>query len=344
MIWVGLDVHKRFSRMGCFDPATGEIHDLGSVGNDASALQEALEKLPSPRTVVLEAGRSSYHMAGLLESMAEEVWIVDPGEVRRLQHTISKTDRRDAAALAWWAAKGVITPQWRPDAELLDLRELTRGKTALTRMSTRVRTMIRMLLARHGHECPHRDLMGERGQLWLEEVELGGHAGEMLAGLREILVVVQAKVDDFERMVAQNSAKHPVARRLRTIPGIGPFLSLALAVEIGDINRFPGPTQLRGYSGLVPAVYQSGDKDARGPLTKAGNKWLRYAAVLAAQRIGQMKEPDPRLKRIFLSVAFRHGRNPGKIAVARRLLDLIYHLLKKEQDYRTPKPRAAATA
>ncbi len=342
MIWIGLDVHKRFSRMGCFDPATGEVHDLGSVSNDASALEGALEKLPSPKTVVLEAGRSSYHMVGLLESIVEEVWIVDPGEVRRLQHTISKTDRRDAAALAWWAAKGVITPQWRPDAELLDLRELTRGKTALTRMSTRVRTMIRMLLARHGHECPHRDLMGERGQLWLEEVELGGHAGEMLAGLREILVVVQAKADDFERKVEQTSREHPVARRLRTIPGIGPFLSLALAVEIGDINRFPGPTQLRGYSGLVPAVYQSGDKDARGPLTKAGNKWLRYAAVLAAQRIGQMKEPDPRLKRIFLSVAFRHGRNPGKVAAARRLLDLSYHLLKKEADYQAPRARTAS--
>jgi len=342
MMYIGLDVHKRFSRMGCFDPATGEVHDLGSVSNDASALQEALEKLPSPKTVVLEAGRSSYHMAGLLESMAEEVWIVDPGEVRRLQHTVSKTDRRDAAALAWWAAKGVLKPQWRPDTQTMDLRELTRGKSALTRMSTQVRTMIRMLLARHGHDCPHRDLMGERGQLWLEEVELGGHAGEMLAGLREILVVVHAKGHDFERMVDQTSREHPMARRLRTIPGIGPFLSLALAVEIRDINRFPGPTQLRGYSGLVPAVYQSGDKDARGPLTKAGNKWLRYAAVLGAQRIGQMKEPDPRLKRIFLSVAFRHGRNPGKIAVARRLLDLIYHMLKKEQDYRAPRVREAA--
>jgi transposase len=344
MIWVGLDVHKRFSRLGCFDPATGEIHDLGSVSNEEAALEGALGQLPPPRTVVLEAGRSSYHMAGLLESMAQEVWIVDPGEVRRLQHTISKTDRRDAAALAWWAAKGVLKPLWRPDAQTMDLRELTRGKTALTRMSTQVRTMIRLLLARHGHDCPHRDLMSERGQLWLEEVELEGHAAQMLAGLREILLIVQAKVDDFAQMVELESAEHPVAQRLRTIPGVGPFLSLSLAVEIGDITRFPGPAQLRGYSGLVPAVYQSGDKDARGPLTKAGNKWLRYAAVLAAQRIGMMKEPDPRLKRIFLSVAFRHGRNPAKIAVARRLLDLIYHILKKGQDYRVSRPRVATTA
>ncbi len=139
----------------------------------------------------------------------------------------------------------------------------------------------------------------------------------MLAGLREILVVVQAKVDDFERMVAQTARKHPVARCLRTIPGIGPYLGLALAVEIGDINRFPGPTQLRGYSGLVLAVYQSGDKDARGPLTKAGNKWLRYAAVLAAQRIGQMTEPDP------------HAKTLALIALARHRTRRLYKLLRR---------------
>lgn len=119
MIWVGLDVHKGFSRMGMFDPASGAVQDLGTVRNEPCALEEKLSELPSPKTVVLEAGRSSYHMAGLLEAMAEQVWIVDPGEVWKLQRRVAKTDRRDAAALAWWAAKGVLTPRWRPDAELL---------------------------------------------------------------------------------------------------------------------------------------------------------------------------------------------------------------------------------
>ncbi len=344
MIYVGLDVHKSFSRMGAFDPATGEIQDLGQVRNEREALAARLGELLSPKTVVLEAGLNSYHMAGVLETMAQQVWIVDPGEVRRLQQTVSKTDRRDACALAWWAAKGVLTPQWRPDAETLDLRELTRGKIALTRLSTRVRTMIRMLLARHGYDCPSTDLMSERAQLWLEELELEGYAGEMLAALREILAVIQRHGDDFEKQVAGVSEGHPMARRLRTMPGVGPLLSLVLATEIGDIGRFPSPTHLRGYSGLTPAVYQSGDKDVRGPLTKTGNKWLRYAAVLAAQRIGQMRHPDPRLKRLFLSVAFRHGRNPAKIAVARRLLDLIYYMLTKGTDYRASGRRTATAA
>jgi len=338
MIYVGLDVHKQFSRVGVFDPASGELQDLGTVSNEPSALRGVLSGVPSPKTVVLEAGRSSYYMAGLVETMAEQVWIVDAREVRRLQR---KTDRRDAAALAWWAAKGVLTPQWRPDAELLDLRELTRGKMALTRLSTQVRTTMRSLLARHGYECPYRDLLGKSAQQWLDEVKLEGYAAQMLAVLRGLLVVIQEKVEDFEHLVDQAAARHSVAERLRSIPGIGPFLSLSLAAEIGDIGRFPSATHLRGYSGLVPAVHQSGDKDARGPLTKTGNRWLRYAAVQGAQRMSQMRNPDPRMKRTFLSVSFRHGCNPGKIAAARRLLDMIYHLLKREEDYQAP---VAATA
>ena len=343
MIWVGLDVHKRFSRMGSFDPATGDLQDLGEVSNDREELQVRLEQVASPKTVVLEAGRSSYHMAGLLEPLADEVWIVNPTELRRLQHRVAKTDRRDAAALAWWAAKGALKPLWRPDRPVLELRELTRGRTALTRIATQLRNLIRSLLARHGYECPHRDLLCARGRAWLDTVTLEGYAGEMLAAFRALLSLIQEKADGFEQEVEAAAADFPTAQRLRTIPGIGPVLGLSLAVEIGDISRFPSPGHLRGYSGLTPAVFQSGEKEARGPITKRGNKWLRHTAVLAAQRMSQMRQADPGIKRTFLSVAFRHGRNPGKVAAARRLLDLSYHLLKKEVDYRAPRAPTAST-
>jgi len=339
MIYVGLDVHKRFSRMGSFDPATGDLQDLGEVSNDREALEMRLEQVASPRTVVLEAGRSSYYVAALVEALAEEVWIVDPTELRRLQHRVAKTDRRDATALAWWAAKGALKPLWRPDPQVMELRELTRGRTALTRLSTQLRNLIRSLLARHGYECPHRDVLSARGRAWLENVRLEGYAGELLAAFRMLLSLVQGKVDDLESEVEAVCVGFPAAQQLRTIPGIGPVLGLSLAVEIGDIRRFPSPSHLRGYSGLTPAVSQSGEKDARGPITKRGNKWLRHAAVLAAQRMSQMHHPDPSIKRTFLSVAFKHGRNPAKVAAARRLLDLSYYLLRKEEAYQAPRAR-----
>ena len=69
MIYVGLDVHKGFSRVGVFDPATGVLEDLGTVSNEPAALEARMRELPSPKTVVLEAGRNSYHLAGLLEAV-----------------------------------------------------------------------------------------------------------------------------------------------------------------------------------------------------------------------------------------------------------------------------------
>jgi transposase len=59
-------------------------------------------------------------------------------------------------------------------------------------------------------------------------------------------------------------------------------LAYTIAAELGDINRFDSPRKLAGYSGLCPRVYQSGDRDLRGPLSKQGPRYLRWALVEAA--------------------------------------------------------------
>jgi transposase len=341
MIWIGLDVHKSFTTMGLFDPANGELSHLGDVPTEQQELTQALARIPGAKTVVLEAGRKSHWVAGMVEPCAQAVWIVDPLEVRRLQGRKPKTDRRDAAALARWAAKGALTPLWRPEAETMDLRELTRGRIALVRMEAKLRNMIRSLCARHGQEPPKGDLLSEKLQGWLEGVKLGGYAGRMLELLRGLLPVLQGAADSLTQPVEQEAKAHPQARRLMTIPGIGPVLGLTIAVEVGDILRFPSPANLRSYSGLCPRVSASGGRTHTGPLTKSGNRWLRWGAVLGAQQIANKSKVDPRLKRLLNRVAFRHGRNPAKVACARALLDLIWHLLSKQQDWRAPLTRAA---
>ncbi len=341
MIWIGLDVHKSFSRIGMFDPASGELRDVGSVATSREALTQQLAELPGPRMIVLEAGRNCHHVAALLEPLAEEVWIVDPAQVRQLQRQTAKSDRRDACALAWWAAKGALRPLWRPDADTLALRELTRGKTNLTRLGVQVRNMIRALLARHGYECPYRDLLGASAQRWLAGVQIPGYGGLVLNALLELLPILHAKAGAFETLVTQEAKGDRRAQQLMAICGVGPFIALAMRAEIGDISRFPTPAHLRSYAGLCPSVHQSANRQAYGPLTHRGNRWLRYAAVLAAQRIAALRTADPRLRRTFLSASFRHGRNPGKVACARRLLDLVHHLLTKEEPYRPAPPTVA---
>jgi transposase len=341
MLYVGLDVHKGFTTMGLFDPATGELEHLGNVSTGRKELCQALARLPAPRTVVLEAGRKSHWVAAMVEPCADQVWIVDPLEVRRLQGRKPKTDRRDAAALARWAAQGALTPLWRPEAKTLDLRELTRGRATVVRMETKIRNMIRSLCARHGQEPPQGDLLSEKLQAWLEQVKFDGYAGKVLEVLRGLLPVLRAAAASLQQPLEQEAQAHPQARRLMTIPGIGPVLGLTMAAEIGEIDRFASPANLRSYSGLCPRVSASGGRTHTGPLTKSGNRWLRWGAVLGAQQIANKSKVDPRLKRLLNRVAFRHGRNPAKVAVARALLDLIWHLLTQEEDWRPPLAQAA---
>jgi transposase len=66
------------------------------------------------------------------------------------------------------------------------------------------------------------------------------------------------------------------------VPGISWVLAYTIAAELGDIDRFPTPRKLVGYSGLCPRVYQSGERDQRGPLAKQGPRYLRWALVEAA--------------------------------------------------------------
>ena len=71
-------------------------------------------------------------------------------------------------------------------------------------------------------------------------------------------------------------------RRLVTVPGIAWILAYTIGSEIGDISRFRTPTKLIAYTGLCPRVYQSGERDRRGPLAKNGPRYLRWALIEAA--------------------------------------------------------------
>jgi transposase len=93
-------------------------------------------------------------------------------------------------------------------------------------------------------------------------------------------------IDDLERQIDQinrdlkaSGAEHPYVPLLLTVPGIGWVLAFTIAAEIGDITRFASAKKLCGYTGLCPRVHQSGEKDRRGPLTKQGPKYLRWAML-----------------------------------------------------------------
>jgi transposase len=96
-------------------------------------------------------------------------------------------------------------------------------------------------------------------------------------------------IDDLDLQIAaltvqlkRRGADHRYIPLLVTAPGIGWINGYTIASEIGDIARFSSPAKLCGYTGLCPRVRQSGAVDARGPISKHGPKYLRWALFEAA--------------------------------------------------------------
>jgi transposase len=131
-----------------------------------------------------------------------------------------------------------------------------------------------------------------------------------------------------------------VVERLRSLPGIGDFLGLVIRYEIERIERFPSPKKLASYAGLVPSLYASGGRVRRGKITKAGNGWLRWALVEA---VWPAVRKSLWLRGIYLRLKRHKGANKAKVAVARKLCELVWHVWQGERLYeeRLVRPRVA---
>ena len=147
-------------------------------------------------------------------------------------------------------------------------------------------------------------------------------------------------IDDLESQIAvcnrqlrEMGADHRYVPTLMTAPGIGWVLAYTIAAEIGDIARFPTAHKLVGYSGLCPRVMQSGDKDRRGPLTKSGPKYLRWAMLEATMHALRHPAYGERYQRTKRRLGKQRGAKVAQIDIARRLTAALWHMLTNNQPF-----------
>ncbi len=117
----------------------------------------------------------------------------------------------------------------------------------------------------------------------------------------------------------------PGHANLSSIKGIGTLSATVLLTAIGPIQDFADEDKLAAYLGLVPKIQNSNETERSGGITKRGNKLARTALVqcgLVAQRY------SPYLKRFYERIKQRRGGGKAKIALARKLVKIVYHTLK----------------
>ncbi len=117
-----------------------------------------------------------------------------------------------------------------------------------------------------------------------------------------------------------------------SIPGVGFTSASTLLAEIGDITDFKKPEQLAAWAGLVPSVYQSAGKLITGSITKHGSRHIRWILVQVARVIARGR--NSKLKRFFLRVKAKKGSNVAVVALARKVLCILHHLLINREMYK----------
>lgn len=349
MLYIGLDVHQVQTMVFWVDTETGETSGQ-AYSVPTPEIADHLPQSPGPKRCVLEGGSCSWFVTQALESYDAAVCVVDAFKARRVIEGylgLKKTDKIDARGLALASAHAGLEHAaiWQPDPLTARLRELTRSRTRLVAQSVCAQNHLRKFLGRLGRPCPYTRLLGKNAGRWLDALEpsLGAELRWVLQSLRRTLAHLQGEVEALSQRVVECAGEHPDYALLQTLPGLGPQLAASVAAEIGAIGRFPAAKELRGYSGLVPQTHQSGQRCHHGPLTKAGNRYLRRAIVLAAQLFARHAATrDLRPRRWHAQLVYRRGTNPAKVALARRLMDIIYAMLRDRTPFDPDRHRLAA--
>ena len=116
----------------------------------------------------------------------------------------------------------------------------------------------------------------------------------------------------------------------RRSPGINVYSASSIISEIDDISRFPSKEKLASYAGLVPRQDQSSNRDIKGHITKNGSSMLRFILVNAAYIVVKYSK---KMKSKYLSLVKRLGKNRSTVAIARLLIEIIYMMLTRNEDF-----------
>jgi transposase len=269
-----------------------------------------------------------------LELAGWQVEIADAQKVKGLAPLACKTDRIDARVLAELCRRDLVLAIWLPDPPVRAERERARWRLHLVRDRSSLKQRVHAVLLTHGRPCPVSDLFGVRGRQLLARLDLPDPwQGTLEASLR-LIDELDREITGCERELRRLGADHRYVPLLCTVPGISWELAYTIAAELGDITRFPSPRKLAGYSGLCPRVYQSGERDLRGPLAKQGPRYLRWAR---SSRPPPTPAPTPPTATATNNLKTRVGRQRGakvaQVDLARRLAEAIWHMLTRDQPF-----------
>jgi transposase len=260
----------------------------------------------------------------------ERVDVVNTRQFKVITESVKKTDRNDAETLARFLDKDMLPTVHLKDRRLAQIASLTRARDTLVKQRTTLKNKVNNLFAAGGVKLERERMSSNKalGDVEREAEEFFDvlEALEVKVFLRQIRGINES-VSELEAAIKAEGAKLKGFSELTSIKGIGPVSATILLTTIGDVKRFENEGKLAAYLGIVPRVSDSNESVRRGRITKLGSKLARTALVqcgLIAKRYSPfLAEYHERMKR-------KKGGGKANIALARKLLGIIYRTLRNE--------------
>ena len=334
MKYIGIDYHKQYF-VATIMNEQGEIIRRDKASTDRSSIRHYFKHadLSGGVKAVMEACYGWEYFYDEASELVDELIMAHPLKTRLIAEARIKTDTIDSETLAHLLRADLIPRAYAPDLETRGQKNLLRYRSSLVAMKVRIKNIIHSVLTRnHIEDQPFTSLsdkFGKRGLSYLRAVSLKGNDTVILNEYLDLLEETDKKIKEAEKRIRTLCREDKICTLLRSIPGIGPILAVTIRYEIDNIERFMSAGKLCSYAGLVPSTYSSGNRTYQGKITKQGNKWLRWAMIEAAQKA---PAKDLWLQGFYQRVS-RNGKKIARVAVARKLLEIIYRIWKEEQPY-----------
>jgi transposase len=308
-----------------------------------SRFQRLLDGLDAGTEVVMEACGTAHFWGRCCQQRGLRVRLL-PGQYVRAYVRRNKTDRTDAEALLEAARCGQIHPVAVKTLEQQSLQTLHRVRQQWQTTRTARINAIRAILREHGIPLP----VGARAGLAQTAGVLAAAHGlpDRVCDLLHVLLaeirVLTDRVAALDREVRRLVRDHPIARRLESIPGVGPLTATALVGAVGHIHAFRRGREFASWLGLTPREISTGGRRYLGPITKRGDTYLRCllahgARALLAHAQRRQRQTPHQLTRVqawAVQLAARRGPNKAVMALANKLARIVWAVWTRDVAFR----------
>ena len=330
--YVGIDLHRRSSTIYRMN-ADGEMLSCVRIPSQPLELTEAMAEAGEAPEVVLESAYGWYWAADLLKEVGANVRLAHPLGNNWGNRRV-KNDERDAKDLAAMLRLGRLSEAWIAPPEVRELRELVRYRFHLVGHRSSAKAQIHAVMAKNGILPVRKEMWGPGGTAQLDALELPMAYTMRIESLRRLLEVYDKEIAVLEDAIHLKLKDDPGYQTILRLNGVGKVIGAIFCAEIGDVTRFDSPKKLCSWAGLTPRHRESDNKVHRGRITHQGSPLVRWAAIEAVSKY----RGGEKLKADYFRIAEHAGKFKARVAVARKLLTLVYYGLR-DGEIRSSSPR-----